>query len=378
MTESANLRASRSEGRWLVRVINSEAQSAGLLLMAAFLGLSLATAWPGFADAIHHWQFPLLNLSLAEFSADGLLVIFFFVAGLELRHELTVGMLNTFRAAAVPFFAAAGGMLFPVLIFNVLTPTEFGGAWGIPMATDLPIALALIAVFGKRLPLSFRAFILSLAIVDDVGSVLVIALQFGSDINLVGVGVAVGGVGAYIVLNRRRAHGAALALAGFVAWLGMLNAGVHPTVLGVALGLATISRGERFREALQPWSSGVCVPVFVFTALAIPVSVSAFDSAFSSALTISRLVGKPLGVFVGAALAIALLHPLVRLPWSQFLLAGVVATLGFSVSMLFAVLSIDEAQLLVRAQMGILVTLLAATVVTSVALRFFRPAAATT
>ena len=371
MNSSLELNVSRAEKRWLRRVIDNEAQSVGLLILAAVLGIGIATINPSFADTVLHTHLPVLNLSLAEFAADGLLAIFFFIAGLELRHELTVGTLNSVRAAAVPVVAAVGGMLAPVFVFLALAPAGFSGAWGIPMATDLPLALAIIAVFGKRLPLSFRAFILSLAIVDDVGSVLVIAVKFGASVSVGALLLVLIGVVAYVTQNLRAVHGSILFAIAIATWFAMLHSGIHPTVLGVVLGLATSVRADRYREKLQPWSNGVCVPLFVFTAVAMPVSVSLINSELTSALIGARITGKPLGVFLGAVVALALFRPTLRLPLKLYVLAGVVASLGFSVSMLFALLSLRDAIALAQAQTSILAALSVAAIVTSAVLMLF-------
>jgi NhaA family Na+:H+ antiporter len=151
----------------------------------------------------------------------------------------------------------------------------------------------------------------------------------------------------------------------------MLHSGVHPTVLGVVLGLATSVKADRYRERLQPWSNGVCVPLFVFTAVAMPVSIRLINSELTSALAGARLIGKPLGVLLGAVVALALFRPAFRLPLRHYLLAGVVASLGFSVSMLFALLSIQDAVALAQAQMGILVALCGAALVTAAVLALF-------
>ena len=174
--------SSPAQRRWLRRVIEDETHAAWLLLLAAASGVVLAQMLSDLPRLLTEAQIPVLGLSLTHFAADGLLAVFFFVAGLELRHELTVGSLNSIRQAAVPLVSAATGMLVPATLFLLAGSPELDRAWGVPMATDLPIALVLVAAFGRHLPLSLRAFLLSLAIADDAGSVLIVALAFGSKI----------------------------------------------------------------------------------------------------------------------------------------------------------------------------------------------------
>lgn len=360
------------ERRWLRRVLDDESKSAGLLLAAAVAGLVTAQVWPAFANLITGSVLPVLGLSFSAFAADGLLAIFFFIAGLELRHELTVGTLNTVRAALVPLTAAAAGMALPSLVFSSAAPDEFLGAWGVPMATDLPIALAVVAVFGKRLPLAFRAFLLSLAIADDVGSVLVIAVAFGGDLNVVRLLLCALAVVVYWWLNRSQRSGWLQLSVAVLAWLALLHSGIHPTLLGVVLGMVTTANGDRWREIWQPISSGLCVPLFVFSALAIPLAGFSINPDLASALVGARIIGKTVGVGLGAVLAVAIFRPVDRLPLRQYFTAGAVATLGFSVSMLFAQLSLDSATAIAQVQIAVVIAVLASTVFAAVWLRLFR------
>lgn len=361
------------ERRWLRRVLDDESKSAGILLAAAAIGLLLAQVSPDLAHWLHHFKLPVVGLSVAAFAADGLLAIFFFIAGLELRHELTVGTLNTFRAAMVPLTAAAAGMVLPAVMFSSTASPAYSAAWGVPMATDLPLALAVVAVFGKRLPLSFRAFLLSLAIADDVGSVLVIAIGFGTNINLLALLLAGCASGVYWWLNRGEFAGWTQLLVAVGGWFALLQSGIHPTLLGVTLGLVTVSNGDRLREFWQPVSSGLCVPLFVLTALAIPLAGFVLDTELASALTVARIVGKTVGVGVGAVLALRIFQPQERLPIRQYFGVGAVASLGFSVSMLFSQLSLESAEANAQMQIAVLIAVLISAVFAAVWLRLLKP-----
>lgn len=351
--------------RWVQRLIDEERAPALWLAAVAVL----AVAWANIVgpEAVHSVR--MLGSSvmpLEAFVSEGLLVIFFFVAGLELRHELTKGSLNNARAAAIPVIAAALGMLTPALLFIATAPRGARGAWGVPMATDLPLALALVGIAGRGLPSEFRAFLLSLAIVDDALSILVIALAFGTAPSLLWLGVTALLVVAYATAQRRSTR-----LAGVIAvlaWLAMLRTGIHPTVLGVVLGLTTTRHTDALRERWQPFSAFIAVPAFVALALAVPLSSEDVNGPLIGSMLFARIIGKPLGIWVGAMAARALLRPRGTMPGRLYAAAGSVAGLGFSVSLLFADLSLHD-PLLGQTKFAVVVTLAAATVVGSVALR---------
>lgn len=331
--------------RWVQRLVEEERLPALLLVLAGVVGLVYANIFGRTAPHL-----------------DVVLVIFFFVAGLELRHELTVGALTEVRTALVPVFAAAFGMAVPALLFLALAPTDADAAWGVPMATDLPLALALLAVLGRGLPVEFRAFLLSLAIVDDVLSILVIAVRFGSNVSFGWLIL----VAACVIGYARASHSLlqfALAIGSIAA---MLQTGIHVTVVGVILGLATTHDVDATRDRWQPVSAYIAVPLFIFSALA--VEVSTLNGPLVTAVTVARVVGKPVGILLGAAIAIALLRPSERLPWTSYGVAGSVAGLGFSVSMLFAELSLDGS-LLVATKLAVVIALVIAAVIAAVALR---------
>lgn len=326
--------------RWVDRVIREEKPAAAMLIVAAALGLGLTNliGYEHIAPLLDS-RHTVLQLSLSEFIADGPLAVFFFIAGLELRHELTQGALAAVRQAAVPVVAAASGMAAPALLFLLLAPRAATGAWGVPMATDIPLSLAVISILGTRLPAAFRAFILSLAIVDDMLSIVVIAVAFGQAPSIAWLLVAAALVWLYALLVPRSLSAAAVVA--LLGWLATLESGVHPTVLGAALGLATVARGDELRERIQPWSSWVILPLFIMSALAMPVRTSSADWRLAGAVIVARIVGKPLGVALGALFVIALLKPRVRMNATGYLLAGTTASLGFSVPMLFAELSLS-------------------------------------
>jgi NhaA family Na+:H+ antiporter len=277
---------------WLIRVLHDEVQSAIILFTVTALTVVVSlSSWSSHLISFANTE--LINdLTLRSFASEWLLCIFFVIAGIELRHELAVGSLNSLRAAAVPAFAALGGMVVPALVFILLSPTP--QAWGIAMPTDLPFALAVVAVFGRGVSLPLRAFILSLAIVDDALSVIAISIQSGSF------------------------H-------------------VHPTLIAIAVGLLLPSKAASTGlQVLRPISSGVALPLFAITALALPLKISDFINDQSFAFTIARLAGKPLGVLAGVAIAIFIARGITSLNWKETAVVGFVCSMGFSVSLLFA------------------------------------------
>ncbi len=359
--------------RWVARLIAEERVAAAVLLVAGAIGIVGAQMLGATSTGmLLHPHIAGRILDLPWFAADGLLVTFFFVAGLELRHEFTEGSLRSVRAAMVPSVAAAFGMLMPALLFLLLAPGNARAAWGVPMATDLPLALALVAVAGRGLPLRFRAFILSLAIVDDALSILVIAVVFGGQISLPWLVVTALLVVAYAKTQQRSNALAAVVAIG--AWLAMLHTGIHATVLGVALGLITGRQTDVLRNGWQPFVGLIAVPIFVLTSLALPLSTSDIDPRLITGITLARIVGKPVGILLGAMLAVRLFRPHDRLPARAYAVAGSVAGLGFSVPMLFADLGL-QSPLVESVKIAIVAALAGCGAVAAVALTYLRRSA---
>jgi NhaA family Na+:H+ antiporter len=252
-----------------------------LLLLAAVAGLVAANT--GLADAYEDLRNYVigpaalhLHLSLEAWAADGLLAIFFFVAGLELKREIVVGSLRQASQAVLPVVAAVAGMVVPALIFFGITAADASArdGWAIPMATDIAFALAVLAVVGSHLPPALRAFLLTLAVVDDLGAIAVIALFFTDDLSVIPLIVSIVLMGGYFLLQRARVVSpwiyVPLAL---TIWTLVHASGIHATVAGIALGLLTrvkpdpgeeASPAERLEHRVRPLSAGVAVPLFAF------------------------------------------------------------------------------------------------------------------
>ncbi|WP_410630446.1 Na+/H+ antiporter NhaA [Amycolatopsis sp. cmx-4-83] len=305
-------------------------------------------------------EFLHLNLTLGDWAKDGFLALFFFVAGLELKRELVIGELSRFKQAILPVVAALGGMIVPALVALSVgwgTP-GIERAWAIPVATDIAFALGVLALTASNLPSSARVFLLSLAVVDDLGAILVIALLFTTGFDLVAMAVAVVALALYAFLQHKRVRTpwiyVPLAL---LTWVAVHSAGIHATIAGVALGLLTRVRADegeaeapalRLEHRLQPWSAAVAVPVFALFAAGISVNGAALGAVFTTALPLAVLVGLVGGKFVGI-LGASLLAVKLRaaekprgMSWRDLAALSVLGGVGFTVSLLIAELALPE------------------------------------
>lgn len=308
-----------------------------------------------------------LDLSLGKWAADGLLAIFFFVAGIELKHELVEGSLKDKRVAAVPIAAAIGGMLVPAAIFASFNfGTEMASGWGIPMATDIAFALAVLAVAGRSLPIELRAFLLTLAVVDDLGAILVIAVFYTASLNLVALAVSLGGLFIFGMLQRKRVTGwyFYLPLAA-VIWAALHESGVHATVAGVAMGLLmNLKQTDRVLHRVHPISAGFAVPVFAFFSAGVFVQgldwAETLTSPLALGIMLGLVVGKPLGV-VGTAWLVARFSKASlskSMSWWDVATIGTLAGVGFTVSLLINELAFADPA---AKEVGTLSVLLAST-----------------
>jgi NhaA family Na+:H+ antiporter len=314
------------------------------------------------ADDLRHW----VN--------DGLMPIFFFVIGLEVKRELTEGELTDRRAASLPLLAAVGGMAVPALVYFAWNPSgPASSGWGIPMATDTAFALGVLALLGARVQSGLKLFLLTLAVVDDIGAICVIAIFYSSDVQIEWLAGAVLTIAIVVAMRRL---GVPLALAyvapALVLWLCVFQSGVHATIAGVALGLltpVTDSRGRRVLDMLEhrlhPWTSFVVVPVFALANAGITLSGDAVRAAGSSTITwgvaTGLVVGKTVGIVAASAVCVAL--GLSRLPerssFRDLLGIAALAGIGFTVSLFIADRSFPGAALY-EAKIGILAASLAA------------------
>ncbi len=341
-------------------LLRSERFSAILLVAAAVVGLLLAnTAAAPAAKAVESFHFGIpalgLDLSVGHWIKDGLLAIFFFIAAIELRHELRHGELDSPRKAIVPTVAAIGGVVVPALIFLVIVrDPELSQGWPIPTATDIAFALGVLAIVGKGLPPTFRALLLALAVIDDLIAILIIAAFFTKDLAPIPLLIALPvvllfGWLSYRVTKRRRAWVIPLMiLLGIAAWVLVYLSGIHPTIAGVALGLIMAdATAGRTRHAIEPWSNVVILPLFAIVAALVPIpstNLAGLSPAFW-AVIIALPFGKLVGITGGAAIATALARrstgSTAHLPLADIIAVAGLGGIGFTVSLLMNELAFE-------------------------------------
>ncbi|MFF0014539.1 Na+/H+ antiporter NhaA [Streptomyces sp. NPDC005374] len=358
-------RLSLPERTYVADALRTETVGGVLLLVAALTALIWANV-PALHDSYesvsdyHLGPATLgLDLSVAHWAADGLLAVFFFVAGIELKRELVAGDLKDPRAAALPVVAALCGMAVPALVYTLTNLTGGGSlsGWAVPTATDIAFALAVLAVIGTWLPSALRAFLLTLAVVDDLFAILIIAVFFTADIDLAALGGAAVGLAVFWVLLRKGVRGwyvyVPLAL---VIWALMYNSGVHATIAGVAMGLMLRcttrddekhSPGERVEHLVRPLSAGLAVPLFALFSAGVSLSGGALGDVFTQPETLGvvlgLVVGKAVGIFGGTWLTARFTRASLSddLEWADVFAVATLAGIGFTVSLLIGELAFD-------------------------------------
>ncbi|MFF0424157.1 Na+/H+ antiporter NhaA [Streptomyces sp. NPDC004520] len=386
-------RLSLPERRYLADALRTETVGGVLLLLAAVAALvwansPLSDSYEAVRD-FHIGPAALgLDLSVQHWAADGLLAVFFFVAGIELKRELVAGELRDPKAAMLPVVAALCGMAAPALVYALVNAVGGGSmdGWAVPTATDIAFALAVLAVIGTSLPSALRAFLLTLAVVDDLFAILIIAIFFTSDLNFAALGGAVAGLVVFWLLLRKEVRGwyvyVPLAL---VIWGLMYNSGVHATIAGVAMGLMLRcttregeehSPGEHIEHLVRPLSAGLAVPLFALFSAGVSVSGGALHDVFTQPVTLGvvlgLVVGKAIGIFGGTWLAArftrAELNP--DLSWPDVFAVATLAGIGFTVSLLIGELAFaGDAVLTDEVKAAVLTGSLIAAVLASVLLK---------
>ncbi|GAA2317674.1 Na+/H+ antiporter NhaA [Streptomyces kunmingensis] len=363
-------RLSLPERNFVADALRTETVGGMLLLVAAIA----AVVWANVPALSHSYETVLdvhlgpgalgLNLSLEHWAADGLLAIFFFVAGIELKRELVAGDLRDPKAAALPVVAAVCGMAAPALVYTLVNVVGDGSmdGWAVPTATDIAFALAVLAVIGTSLPGALRAFLLTLAVVDDLLAILIIAVFFTDDLNFAALGGAVLGLAVFWLLLRKNVRGwyvyVPLAL---VIWGLMYNSGIHATIAGVAMGLMLrcsrrdgeeLSPGEHIEHLVRPLSAGFAVPLFALFSAGVVVSGGALGDVFRQPETLGVLlglvVGKAVGIFGGTWLTARFTRASLsdELAWPDVFAVASLAGIGFTVSLLIGELAFSGDPLL--------------------------------
>jgi len=380
----------RSVRTALGEFVHDETAGGVVLLVATILGL----LWANLAAAsyLSFWSRSVtLDLvgvqsheTYTELVNDGLMALFFFVVGLEIKRELVVGELRDRRAAALPLAAAVGGMVMPAVIFLAVNAShaDLRHGWAIPIATDIAFVMGVIALLGRRVPASLRLFLLTLAIVDDIGGILVIAFVYTGDFSPIWLGE---GVVLLVVIVAMARLGVTriwpYVLVGVPFWFTMLESGVHATIAGVILGLLTPARPlggrniiEELEHRLHPMSAFVVVPIFALANTGILLSRGRLDAAVGSALAwgvlLGLVVGKPAGIISATWLArrlrIGVLPPGLAMP--HVIGGGMLAGIGFTVALFITELSLGAGEQADIAKLAILAASVLAAAAGAVAL----------
>ncbi|MEV5383845.1 Na+/H+ antiporter NhaA [Streptomyces sp. NPDC052721] len=358
-------RLSLPERSFVADALRTETVGGVLLLLAAVAALVWANV-PGihhsYETVSHFHAGPSalgLHLSVAHWAADGLLAVFFFVAGIELKRELVAGDLRDPRAAVLPVVAALCGMAVPALVYTLTSVAGHGSTqgWAVPTATDIAFALAVLAVIGTSLPSALRAFLLTLAVVDDLFAILIIAVFFTDRLNFAALGGAAAGLALFWLLLRRGVRGWYVYVPlGVVVWALMHNSGVHATIAGVAMGLMLRcttregeerSPGERIEHLLRPLSAGLAVPLFALFSAGVSISGGALGDVFARPETLGvvlgLVVGKTAGIFGGTWLTVRFTRAQLSedLAWADVFAVASLAGIGFTVSLLIGELAFE-------------------------------------
>ncbi|MFN4144405.1 MAG: Na+/H+ antiporter NhaA [Runella sp.] len=355
-----------------------ESEKAGgfILVGCTAVSLLLANSATG-NDYINFWETYIGGHSLVHWINDGLMAIFFLLIGLELEREIYVGELSNIKNATLPLAAAIGGMLVPAGIYwgiNYGTPTQSG--IGIPMATDIAFALGVLSLLGNRIPASLKVFLTALAVIDDLGAILIIAFFYSKGLVITNLLISLGIFGVLLVLNRLKIHNLIPYMIGGVAmWYFMLHSGVHATITGVLLAFA-LPFGDGSEKSpsylLQHWLhkpvAFVILPIFALANTAFVISAnfeSLFQAPYSLGILLGLCVGKPLGIAALSALAVALGWGKLpdELSWPKIIGAGMLAGIGFTMSIFITLLAFDDTLLVNNAKFTILIASLLSAIV---------------
>ncbi|HEY9332663.1 MAG TPA: Na+/H+ antiporter NhaA, partial [Streptomyces sp.] len=380
------------ERNYLTDALRTETVGGVILLVAAVAALVWANTFGSSYTSVSHFHFGPgvlgLHLSVAHWAADGLLAVFFFVAGVELKRELVAGELRDPKAAALPVVAALCGMAVPAVVYTLVAVLGDGstGGWAVPTATDIAFALAVLAVIGTSLPAALRAFLLTLAVVDDLFAILIIAVFFTENIDFVALIGAFAGLAVFYLLLRFNVRGwyvyVPLAL---VIWGLMYNSGIHATIAGVAMGLMLRctrregeehSPGERIEHLVRPLSAGLAVPLFALFSAGVSLSGGALAGVFTRPETLGvvlgLVVGKTLGIFGGTWLATRFTKAELNkdLAWADVFAVASLAGIGFTVSLLIGELAfVGDDDMINEIKASVLIGSLIAAVLSGVLLK---------
>lgn len=334
----------------------NDSRSVGiLLLLCTFISLILSnTVFAGKYFSIINFEvsdsFSFIHLphSILHWINDGLMAIFFFLAGMEIKREVTQGELSSFSTSILPVVAAIGGMVVPALIYFFINKgTLYAHGWGIPMATDIAFSLGIAALLGKRVPLGLQIFLTALAIIDDLGAIIAIAIFYTSAIHWIYLGAAALIIIALYLLMRFKIFGIWNFVLGILLWYCFFNSGIHATIAGVIFAfLIPINEIEKLEHAIHKPVNFLIIPLFALanTAILFPADIaSAINSTISWGIIAGLVIGKPLGITLAAYASVKLKFG--TLPsntnWKHIIGAGILAGIGFTMSIFIATLAFN-------------------------------------
>jgi NhaA family Na+:H+ antiporter len=346
---------------------NSEKSGGLILVIATFLSLVLANSPLG-SGYSNFWEYKLGGESIVHWINDGLMTIFFLLIGLELEREIYRGELSDIKNASLPIFAAIGGMLIPAGIYLLLNfGTDFQSGAGIPMATDIAFAIGILSLLGNRVPSSLKIFLTALAVIDDLGAIIVIAIFYTSTITLTNLFIALGIFGFLLLLNRLKIHNLIPYLIGGVAmWYFMLHSGVHATITGVLLAFAIPfgDGGEKspsyiLQHLLHKPVAFIILPLFALANTSISIGNiwhGVLEQTNGLGIIAGLLIGKPLGIwffsFIGVSLGLCALPS--DLKWKNIISVGFLGGIGFTMSIFITQLAFDNAILINSSKIAVL------------------------
>ncbi len=352
-------------------------KSGGLILIGCTIISLVLTNSVFSSEYLHFWHTNFAGESIEYWINDGLMVIFFLLIGLELEREVYQGELSNIKNALLPIFGAFGGMLVPAtiyLLFNFGTPTQSGA--GIPMATDIAFALGILSLLGNKVPTSLKIFLTALAVIDDLGAILIIAVFYTKTLFWTNLFIALGVFGLLLIFNRLKVKNLIpYLIGGVVMWYFMLNSGVHATITGVLLAFAIpFGNGSKkstsivLQHFLHKPVAFIILPIFALANTAIILSSdmgSILTEHYSMGIALGLIVGKPIGIFTLSLLAVKL--GICKLPhdlnWKSIFAVGFLGGIGFTMSIFVTLLAFDDATIINNAKFVILISSLIAGII---------------
>jgi NhaA family Na+:H+ antiporter len=346
----------------------SEKSGGILLILATIMSLFLANSMFQL-EYISFWNTEIAGNSIVHWINDGLMTIFFLLIGLELEREIYNGELSNRKKAALPIFGALGGMLIPALLFSVInfgTKTQSGA--GIPMATDIAFAVGILSLLGKNVPTSLKIFLTALAVIDDLGAIIIIAVFYTSTISFLNLGIALSVLGFLFALNRYKIQSIIpYSIGGIIMWYFMMHSGIHPTIAGVLLAFvipfgdgSEKSTSAKLQHFLHKPVAFLILPLFALANTCLIINGdwhSILLQSNSLGIILGLIVGKPFGIFIFTFLGVLL--GLCELPkdlnWKNILGAGFLGGIGFTMSIFITLLAFSDSELIVSSKIAIVI-----------------------